>query len=671
MASSGIQADAATALTHAARLLASEPGLAAAQAREILAALPAHPQATLILGTALRLGGRVGEAAAVLEPLADAHPHVAGVQLELGLVRAAAGDADGAIAALRVATALKPDLAPAWRALGDELRASGDAAGADAAYAQLIRASTTDVRLMAAATALCDDRLAVAERALRDHLKIAPTDVAAIRMLAEVAARIGRVADAETLLRRALELAPGFEAARHNLATLHYRENRHADALAELERLLAADPANPGYRNLQAACFARIGEYGRAIEVYDTVLAAHPNQPKVWMSYGHALKTVARTPESIDAYRRATALAPQFGEAWWSLANLKTFRFAAADLTMMRDQLARTDIGDEDRFHLHFALGKALEDSADYEASFAHYRDGNALRRAGIDYDADENAAHVARSKALFTRDFLAARAGLGCADPDPIFVVGLPRAGSTLIEQILASHSQVEGTHELPDIIAIARRLGERGAEDDSRRYPASLATLDAAELRALGRRYLDGTRIQRKTGRPFFIDKMPNNFAHAGLIRLILPNAKIVDARRHPLGGCFSAYKQHFARGQNFTYDLAELGRYYADYVELMAHVDAVAPGAVHRVFYERMIADPETQIRALLAHLDLPFEDGCLRWWETDRAVRTPSSEQVRQPIFSDAAEQWRHFERWLEPLKQALGPALDCYPAASPF
>ena len=670
MASSGTQADAATALAHAARLLSSDPRLAARQAQAILDALPGQPQAMLILGTALRLSGSLGEAAAVLQPLAVTHPDVAGVQLELGLVRAALGTTDAAIAALRAATRIKPDLAAAWRALGDELRASGDAAGADAAYAQLIRASTTDPRLIAAAAALCEDRLAVAERSLRDHLKAAPTDVAAIRMLAEVAARIGRVADAETLLRRALELAPGFEAARHNLATLHYRENRHADALAELETLLAADPANPGYRNLQAAAFARIGEYGRAIEVYDRVLAAHPNQPKVWMSYGHALKTVARTPESIAAYRRATALAPQFGEAWWSLANLKTFRFADADLTTMREQLARADIGDDDRFHLHFALGKALEDAADYAGSFAHYRDGNALRRAGIDYDADENEAHVARSKALFTRDFLADRAGQGCPDPDPIFVVGLPRAGSTLIEQILASHSMVEGTHELPDIIAIARSLGERGADDDQRRYPATLATLDAQQLAALGRRYLDGTRIQRKTGRPFFIDKMPNNFAHVGLIRLILPQAKIIDARRHPLGGCFSAYKQHFARGQNFTYDLTELGRYYADYVELMAHVDAVAPGAVHRVLYERMIADPETEIRALLDHLGLPFEDACLRWWETDRAVRTPSSEQVRQPIFTDAADQWRAYEPWLDPLKAALGPALDCYPAASP-
>ncbi|MDO9490095.1 MAG: sulfotransferase [Sphingomonadaceae bacterium] len=670
MASSGTQTDAATALGHAARLLASEPRLAAEQAREILAALPGQPQAMLILGTALRLSGSLGEAVAVLDPLAAAHPKVAGVQLELGLVRAASGDADAAVAALRAATTLKPDLAPAWRALADELMASGDAAAADAAYAQLIRASTTDPRLIAAATALCEDRLAVAERSLRDHLKRAPTDVAAIRMLAEVAARIGRVADAETLLRRALELAPSFEAARHNLATLHYRENRHAEALAELETLLDADPANPGYRNLQAAAFARIGEYGRAIEVYDAVLAAHPRQPKVWMSYGHALKTVARTPESIAAYRRATELAPQFGEAWWSLANLKTFRFTDADLTTMRGQLARGDIGDDDRFHLHFALGKALEDAGAYAESFGHYRDGNALRRAGIDYDADENAAHVARSKALFTREFLSARARQGCADPDPIFIVGLPRAGSTLIEQILASHSQVEGTHELPDIIAIARSLGERGADDESRRYPGTLAGLEPEALQALGRRYLDGTRIQRKTDRRFFIDKMPNNFAHAGLIRLILPNARIIDARRHPIGCCFSAYKQHFARGQNFTYDLTELGRYYADYVELMAHFDAVAPGAVHRIIYEELVADPETHIRRLLDHIGLPFEEGCLRWWETDRAVRTPSSEQVRQPIFTDAADHWRHYEAWLDPLKAALGSVLDCYPTASP-
>ncbi|HQP21181.1 MAG TPA: sulfotransferase, partial [Phenylobacterium sp.] len=358
----------------------------------------------------------------------------------------------------------------------------------------------------------------------------------------------------------------------------------------------------------------------------------------------------------------------QMGEAWWSLANLKTFRFEAGDLAAIRAQLARGDLADEDRFHLEFALGKALEDAGDYGASFAAYAQGNALRRKSLDYDAEETHRAMLRSRALFTPDFLAARAGQGCEAPDPIFILGLPRAGSTLIEQILASHSMIEGTMELPDIPAIAKRLGARKAKDQESAYPEVLAELSAEELRALGEEYLERTRGQRKLGRPLFIDKMPNNFAHVGLIRLILPNAKIIDARRHPLGCCFSGFKQHFARGQGFTYDLTDLGRYYADYVALMAHFDAVAPGRVHRVIYERMVADPESETRALLDYCGLPFEDACLRFYENDRAVRTASSEQVRRPIFTDGLDQWRNFEPWLDPLKAALGSVLEAYPDA---
>jgi hypothetical protein len=331
----------------------------------------------------------------------------------------------------------------------------------------------------------------------------------------------------------------------------------------------------------------------------------------------------------------------------------------------MEAQLARADIADEDRFHLHFALGKALEDAGLFERSFGHYRDGAALRRKAVDYDADNTTAHTARSKAVLTRAFFEARPDWGSTAPDPIFVVGLPRSGSTLIEQILSSHSAVEGTMELPDIISIARRLGGRTRRDQPSAYPEMLTDLDAEACRALGEEFIERTRIQRKLGRPFFIDKMPNNFAHVGLIHLILPRAKIIDARRHPLGCCFSAFKQHFARGQTFSYDLTELGRYYADYVDLMAHYDAALPGVVHRVIYERMVADPEGQVRALLDHCGLPFEPGCLKFYENDRAVRTASSEQVRRPIFTDGVDQWRSYEPWLDPLKAALGHSLDSW------
>ncbi|OYX93510.1 MAG: hypothetical protein B7Y78_08355 [Caulobacter sp. 35-67-4] len=487
-------------------------------------------------------------------------------------------------------------------------------------------------------------------------------------MLAETGARLGRYEDAERLLVGCLEIAPGFAAARHNLATMLYRQNKSAEALAQIERLTDRDPRHPGYANLRAAILSRLGEYDTAIGIYERMLAEFPGQPKGWMSYGHALKTVGRQADCVAAYRKCLDLAPGLGEAWWSLANLKTVKFDAADRAAMAAGLEQPDLTDDDRLHLHYALGKALEDARLYADSFQHYAAGAAIRRQQVDYDPDENHADVARSRAVFTPALLAATAGQGCPAPDPIFVVGLPRSGSTLIEQILASHSQVEGTMELPDLIVMARRLGGKANRRADSTYPEMLAELSPEALRELGEEYLERTRVQRKTDRPFFIDKMPNNFAHTGLIHLILPKAKIIDARRHPLGCCFSGFKQHFARGQAFSYDLTDIGRYYADYVALMDHFDTVLPGRVHRVIYEAMIADPEGQIRALLDHCGLPFEPACLSFHENDRAVRTASSEQVRQPIFKDAVEHWQNFESDLEPLKQALGQCLATYPYA---
>ena len=658
----------AVALAHAARLLASDPALAEQQAQEILTVVPGQPQARLLLGAALRAQEKLAQARDVLAALTAQEPGFAAAQLELGLALAALGQTRPAITALRRAVAVDAKLAPAWRALGDQLALAGDEAAADEAYARQIKASVDDPQLLEAAAALVDNRLAVAERLLKAFLKQRPTDAPAIRMLAEVAARLGRYDDAETLLDRCLELAPGFEPARHNYATVLHRQNKSAEAIAQTDLLLAKAPKNPAYRNLKAAALVRVGEYGQAIGLYESLLKQQPNLPLGWMSYGHALKTVGRMADSVGAYRTSIEQLPRLGEAYWSLANLKTFRFDEADLGAMHSQLERSDLTEEDRFHLHFALGKALEDAGDYEASFEHYRQGAALRRAGVAYDADETHAHVERSRALFTPEFFADRAGAGSKAPDPIFVVGLPRAGSTLIEQILASHSAVEGTMELPDIISIARRLGGRRRRSDVSAYPEVLADLPPEELTAIGEEFLERTRIQRKLGRPLFIDKMPNNFAHVGLIHLILPRAKIIDARRHPLGCCFSAFKQHFARGQAFTYDLEELGRYYADYVALMAHIDAVLPGRVHRVIYEQMVEDPEREVRRLLDYCGVPFEEGCLRFYENERAVRTPSAEQVRQPIFADAVEHWKHYEPWLGPLKAALGPVLDAYPAA---
>jgi tetratricopeptide (TPR) repeat protein len=562
-------------------------------------------------------------------------------------------------------------LADAWRALGDHYTVLGETAAADAAYARHIQAATRDPRLLSPAAALADGRIAVAERLLRAHLKKFPTDVPAIRMLAEVAGRLRRYTDAENLLARCLELAPGFTAARQNYALVLHRQNKPAAALEQLDQLLKGEPRSPSLRNLKAAVLGTIGEYGAALELYTGIVAEYPKQPKIWLSYGHALKTAGQQAESIAAYRKSIELSPALGEAWWSLANLKTFRFTPDDLATMRAQLEQPDLTTEDRCHFRFAMGKALEDAAAYAESFQHYAEANRLRRAGVRYDPEETTAHVRRFKALFSPGFLAARAGFGAAAPDPVFIVGLPRAGSTLVEQILASHSAVEGTMELPDLVGIARELAGKRYKNDISRYPDILADLTPDQCRELGERYLEQTRIQRKTGAPFFIDKLPNNWVHTGLIQLILPKAKIIDARRHPLSGCFSGFKQHFARGQHFTYSLAEIGRYYRDYVELMAHVDRVLPGRVHRVIYEQMVADTEAEVRRLLAYCGLPFEEGCLEFYRNERAVRTASSEQVRQPIYQDALGQWRHYDAWLSPLKDALGSVLEAYPAVPDF
>jgi tetratricopeptide (TPR) repeat protein len=513
-------------------------------------------------------------------------------------------------------------------------------------------------RLVEAALALTENRLDVAERLLKPHLKEDPFDAKAIRMLAELAARIGRWRDAETLLRRAVEIAPGWTAAKANLALVLGRMGRPAEAMELLADVFAAEPEGISHWNLKAATLGRLGEFDDAIALYEQVLGRAPKQPKVWMSYGHVLKTVGRQSEGIAAYRKALEIKPTLGEAWWSLANLKTMKFDETDIAAMGDALESPGLSDEDRLHLDFALGKAMHDAGKPEEAFAHYAQANALRLKTHPYRRREITRMVDDSIAAFTAEAFAERTG-GCEAPDPIFIVGMPRAGSTLIEQILSSHSLVEGTSELPDLPAVARKDG---------RYPQSALELSEPERRERGEEYLKRASVQRRTGKPFFIDKLPNNWLYVPFIQLVLPNAKIIDARRHPVACCFSNFRQHFARGQNFTYDLADVGHYYADYVRLMAHVDSVLPGRVHRVIYERMVDDTEAEVRALLEYCGLEFEPACLEFHKTERAVRTASSEQVRQPIYRDATEEWRAYEQFLGPLKEALGEVLNSYPEA---
>jgi tetratricopeptide (TPR) repeat protein len=622
-----------TALLHATRLLERNPALAVEQALEILKVAPNHPSTLFLLASAY----------------------------------SRTGQGDEAIAALRRTVELKPDHPEAWRVLADHLLAVGDIDGADAAYAHHIRASTRNPALQEAAIAMVRNDIPRAERLLKSYLMQAPTDVAAIRMLAEVAVRVGRSAEAINLLERCLELAPTFAPARFAYALLLHRQNEPSRALAEIEKVLAVDPRNPGYRNLYAVILSRVGEYERSSKIYEELLAKFPANARAWLSYGHVLKTEGRQDACIAAYRECIRRDASLGEAYWSLANLKTFRFAGDDLAAMHAGLAQPALNDTNRIQLLFALGKACEDLGDYAQSFDHYAKGNALHRAGNHYDADLNTARARRLEAVFTREFFAARAGSGCDDASAIFIIGMPRSGSTLLEQILSSHSAVEGTTELPDIITMAKELRERADTDDLGLYAGVLAAMDAAALRELGERYIGRTRIYRKTDRRQFIDKMPNNFLHVAMIHLAMPNAKIIDARRHPLACCFSNFKQLYARGQQFSYDLVEMGRFYRDYVDLMAHFDEVLPGRVHRVIYERMVEDTEAELRRLLEYCGLPFEQGCLSFFENERPVRTASSEQVRQPIYRDGIEQWRHYDEWLGPLRAALGPALDAYPA----
>jgi tetratricopeptide (TPR) repeat protein len=659
------------ALLQCAKLLQSRPDLAAEQAREILKVVPKHPEAELLLGRALRSSGNLEPARNVLLQLAQSQPKAASVHCELGLVFGALGDSPNALKALGYATKLDPKNATAWRALADEKALAGDTAGADTAYAESIKASVNEPRLIEAATALADNKLAISERILRPYLKEHPTDVAAMRMLAELGARLERYDEAEKLLARSLELSPSFVAARHNYAGVLFRQNKPERALEEIAILRSSDPRNPSYRVLQSAALAHLGEHEKARKSYGDLLREYPHQPRSWMSYGHVLKTLGRTNEGIDAYRKAITLMPSLGEAYWSLANLKTFRFDETEIAAMRAQLERNDLKDDDRFHLEFALGKALEDLDDYSAAFEHYEKGNLLRRKSLPYDAGQTSGDTERLREVFTPGLFARFGRLGNSSTDPIFVVGLPRSGSTLIEQILASHSQVEGTMELHDIGDLSRELGGwRGRKSDTA-YPESIAKLSDEKLGQLGNEYIARTRKYRKLGKRFFIDKMPNNFLHIGLIHLILPNAKIIDARRHPLGCALSCFKQHFARGQAFSYSLTDIGRYYADYVRLMAHFDLVLPGAVHRVFYENMVGDPEAEVRKLLDYCGLPFEEDCLNFHQNDRAVRTASSEQVRQPIFTSGMDQWQHFEPWLGPLKSSLGEVLLRYPDVPTF
>jgi tetratricopeptide (TPR) repeat protein len=661
-----VTTDLRAALDNAAKLLRTSPTMAESQAREILGAFHGEINASQLLGAALRAQGRYDEARKILLGVVKRAPDFALAQQEFGLTLLALGDGKMAERVLASAVNTEPKLAVAWKALGDVRRARGDQAGSEEAYRHHLILTAGHPDLVQIGNLLYAGKLGKAEQLCRAFLYDHPTNVSAIRMMADLGMRLGRLEEAQNLLERCLELAPDFHLARNDYANVLNKRRKYEPALVEVQKLLQAEPNNPNYFLLQASMLVQIGEFQSAIDVYERVLTRYPRQPRAHMSNGHALKTVGRQDDAIEAYRTAIRLRPGLGEAYWSLANLKTFRFEDEEIRVMREQVAAEPDDRADYFHLCFALGKALEDRQEYDEAFSMYDRGNRVRRETVRWDADNHHRNMRKLIKFFDAEFFTQRAGQGCESAEPIFIVGLPRAGSTLLEQILASHSEVEGTMELPDIMSIARRLSGKKRADQESNYPDILAELTAAQLAKLGDEYLDRTRIQRSKGSPFFIDKMPNNFSHVGLIQLILPNAKIIDARRHPLAGCFSGFKQLFASGQNFTYSLEEIGRYYRDYVELMDHWDRALPGRVLRVQYENVVTDLDAQVRRMLDYCGLPFEDQCLEFHETERAVRTASSEQVRQPLYGGAVDQWRHFETRLGPLTAALGPVMDRYP-----
>ena len=572
-------------------------------------------------------------------------------QEEGHLARAEGRGAD-AIAAYGRATRFNPSLEASWRALAN--LSGGEQAHQAAQQAERLRALPRE--LVAVTNHLHEGRLLRAEELCRAYLQRHKRDVEGMRLLAEIGSRFGVLDEAQFLLETAIALEPENRQLRLDLIQVLRQRQRFAEAREQAEWLHERDPESPLFQSHLAIESMQTGDFDRAFSLFDRVLAKLPGDPATLTSRGHALKTTGASDDAIASYRAAVAAKPDHGDAWYALANLKTYRFTDEEVAAMRQQAERPDLAFMDRVHLSFALGKALEDRGEYEDSFRHYEEGNALKRRQTRYDADRMSDELAQQRRVCTPDLFAQHSDAGFAARDPIFILGLPRAGSTLLEQILASHSQVDGTMELPDILALAHRL--RGRKAGASRYPEILDELSDEQLTQFGEAYIENTRIHRGRA-PFFIDKMPNNFRHIGLIHLILPNATIIDARRDPLDCCFSGFKQLFAEGQEFTYGLTEVGRYYSDYVQLMDHWDDVLPGRVLRVRHEDVLDDLEGQVRRMLDHIGLPFEPACLDFHRTQRAVKTASSEQVRRPINRSGQGAWKPYEPWLGDLKAALG------------
>ncbi|HXW73683.1 MAG TPA: sulfotransferase [Steroidobacteraceae bacterium] len=637
---------------------------ALAAAQSVLEHSPAQREALLFAAISQRYLGRIQEALKTLALLQEQHPRFSRLYEERGRCYVEMRQAPQAIEAFLTGVNLNHALPGSWTMLEGLYRMTGDAANARTAGSHVATLRKLPPEVVTATGLFMDGDLEAAESLIRRYLLEHGDHIEAMRLLARIGIVHKVFDDAELLLAALLQLAPDYRVARQEYAGVLVELHRYQEARGELDLLLKDDPQNPVLRTLYAASAVGLGEHERAIELYRALLGGTPGDADVHLSIAHALKTLGRTDESIETYRRAAACRADFGDAYWSLANLKTYRFTSEELSRIRAALDAPTTSTVDRYHLCFALAKALEDQGAFAESFRYYELGNGLKRPECRYRAEIIENNTRQQIRVCTRELFSGRRGWGAPSPDPIFIVGLPRSGSTLLEQILASHSQVEGTTELPNIQQIVTRLRGRDPDPQDPRYPPILAKMSEADFRALGEEYLAATRAYR-SGKAFFIDKMPNNFRHVGLIHLMLPNARIIDARREPMACCFSNLKQLFAQGQEFTYSVEDIARYYRTYLELMAHWDRVLPGRILRVHHEDVVDDLEGSVRRLLEYCGLAFEPACLAFHETRRSVRTASSEQVRQAIYREGLEQWKNFEPWLEPLRSALGDALTRY------
>jgi len=618
-----------------------------------------HRDLLYLVAVAQRMLHRIPEALGTLATLQSFHPRYSRLFQERGHCHVATRDAVKAIEAFEWAIRYNPALPASWQALEKLYRIAGRPEDSANAASHAAKLASLPPAVVAARGMVADGDLQDAERTVRAYLADQPDDVEALRVLSMIARHFEYNTDAEVLLAKLLAKAPDYNSARYDLVLTLVDLHKHERAREEAERLMAAEPRNPGVKVTHAGILMALGDVDGSIARYRKLLESMPRDAELHQSLGHALKTKGDTGKAIAAYHDAIESRPDFGEAYWSLANMKTYRFTDFELQRMRQYEAQPQLQHADRYHLCFALGKALEDRGDHAESFTYYQRGNALKKEGSLYRPAAQERAVRRQMEICTPEFFAARRGWGCPDPSPIFVLGLPRAGSTLIEQILASHPQVEGTMELANIPRLVGSLGS-GDRFGETHYPGVLPELTEAQCRAFGEAYIRDTRVYRKEGKPFFIDKMPNNFRNIALIQLILPNATIIDARRDAMDCCFSNFKQLYANGHPFAYDLEDIGRYYRAYVELMDHWDRVLPGRVLRVQHEEVLADLEGSVRRILDHCALPFDEACVQFHRTERRVHTASAEQVRRPINRDGVDQWKPYEPWLGPLKTALGP-----------